>query len=287
MTTTAQNGQVQKTQASAPATNNIKGIMEKDSIKKRFEEILGEKAPGFISSVINVVNGSTMLSKADPNSIIMSAAVAASLDLPINPNLGFAYIIPYGSRAQFQMGYKGFIQLAKRSGQYLKINAVEVRAGQLIKANHLTEEFEFDFDKGQDGEVIGFVAYFKELNGFEKTVYWNVQKMITHAKRHSKSYGQSSSPWTTDFIAMGKKTVLKHTLSTYGTLSIQMQKAVNTDQAEVKNFEGTEVEYVDTNHEDLTNQNHLEAGADNHTPDAKSEEFGGGENKDIPNSEEL
>lgn len=250
-----------------PAT--LKGMLDSPGIKKRFEEIMGAKAPAFISSVLNVVNGNTNLSMADPQSVIMSAAVAATLDLPINPNLGFAYIIPYQTSkqndqgqwvaqqiAQFQMGYKGFIQLAMRTGQYKTINVTEVRTGQLVKANPLTEEYQFDWEV-EGKEVIGYVAYFKLLSGFEKTVYWNVGKVIDHAKRFSKSYGKKSSPWTTNFPEMAQKTLIKHVLSKYGVLSIEMQKAVNVDQAVIKDMTGEQTEYVD--HTDLSEQRTIEA----------------------------
>jgi recombination protein RecT len=243
MTTPAtQNGQaVQNKQTT------VKDLLSQAGIKKRFEEILGEKAPGFISSVLNVVNGNTLFANCNPNSIIMSAAVAATLDLPINPNLGFAYIIPYGGQAQFQIGYKGFFQLAMRTGQYKKINVAEVRAGQLKSFNLLTEEIEIDFSV-EGGEVIGFVGYMKMVNGFEKTVYWNVGKMIAHAKKFSKSYGKTSSPWTTNFNEMATKTLIKYMLSKFGILSIEtlsLQNAVKVDQAVINDDNGETVTYVD------------------------------------------
>jgi recombination protein RecT len=256
-------------QQTAVAPTSVSKMLANPNIQSRFNEILKDKAPAFISSIINLVNGNQGLSVADPQSIIMSAAVAATLDLPINPNLGFAYIIAYkqkytdnngkwGERsvAQFQMGYKGFIQLAMRTGQYKHINALEIRAGQLKKANPLTEEYEFDFSV-EGGEVIGYVAYFKMLNGFEKTVYWNVAKIIDHAKRYSKSYGQKSSPWTTNFPEMALKTLIKHVLSKYGILSIEMQKAVNVDQSVIKDDKSETFEYVDAT--DLTGQQSIAA----------------------------
>lgn len=252
-TQVSQNGQGSAPPAaSRPA--QVKDLLAQDSIKKRFEEILGAKAPGFISSILNIVNGNTLFASCNPNSIIMSAAVAATLDLPINPNLGFAYIIPYGGQAQFQIGYKGFIQLAMRTGQYKTINATEVRAGQLKKFNPLTEEIEIDFSV-EGGEVIGFVGYFKMINGFEKTVYWNVGKMNAHAKKFSKSYGKSSSPWTTNYNEMCLKTLIKHILSKYGILSIEMQKAVTVDQGVVKDDKGETVEYVDLSHQEQIAEN--------------------------------
>lgn len=257
----------QQTKDLAPPS--VSKMLTNPAIQSRFNEILKDKAPAFISSIINLVNGNSGLSIAEPQSIIMSAAVAATLDLPINPNLGFAYIIAYKQKytddqgqwkeksvAQFQMGYKGFIQLAMRTGQYKHINALEIRAGQLKKANPLTEEYEFDFSV-EGGEVIGYVAYFKMLNGFEKTVYWNVGKIIDHAKRYSKSFGQKSSPWNTNFPEMALKTLIKHVLSKYGILSIEMQKAVNVDQSVIKDDKGEHFEYVDAT--DLTGQRSIDS----------------------------
>lgn len=250
----------------------LKGMLDRDDIQKRFKEILGTKAAGFISSIINVVNGNTNLSMADPTSVVMSAAVAAALDLPIDPNLGFAYIIPYQQSksvewtddqgqlqqrwetkqvAQFQMGYKGFIQLAMRTGQYEKINCIEVHANQLLSANPLTEEYTFDWTQ-EGGEIVGYVAYFKLISGFSKMVYWNIGKLNAHAKKHSKSFGKKTSPWTTNYSEMCQKTLLKHILSKFGPLSIEMQKAVITDQAVIKNMDGDQVEYADST--DISNQ---------------------------------
>lgn len=284
--------------ASGPPT--VKSLLHSPAIESRFKQILGDKAPGFLSSVLNVVNGSTNLNTADPNSVIMAAAVAATLDLPINPNLGFAYIIPYQRNeqtengwqtrnvAQFQMGYKGFIQLAKRSGQYLRINAIPVLNGQLKRYDPLKEEYEFDWTI-EGGEVIGYVAYFKEINGFEKTAYWNVAKINDHAKKYSKSFGKKTSPWSTNYDDMARKTVLKHILSKYGTLSIEMQKAFTMDQSVVKDFDGNQYDYVDST--DLTGQPSIESANVNNAPDETSDvadqSAQPGTIKDVPNANDL
>src|SRR3990172_142226 len=131
----------------------------------------------------------------------MSAMMAAALDLPINPNLGFAYIIPYGDQAQFQMGYKGFIQLALRSGQFKTIASCPVYEGQLISENPLTG-FVFDFTKKTSETIIGYAAYFKLLNGFEKTEYWTKDKVEKHAKRFSQSFKKGEGTWVSDFDSM-------------------------------------------------------------------------------------
>jgi recombination protein RecT len=235
-----------KTQQSQQMPATLKSILGSESIKNRFNELLGKKAPGFISSIINVSQSNKLLAKADPKSIISSAVVAASLDLPIDKNLGFAWIVPYGNQAQFQMGYKGFIQLSLRTGQYHKLNVIEVHSNQFKSFNRMTEELDCDFSIEGNGTIVGYVCYFKLVNGFEKTVYWTIEKVKLHGKRYSKSF--TSGPWVTDFDEMAKKTVLKNALSKWGIMSIEMQKATISDQA-VINYEETEytesVEYVD------------------------------------------
>lgn len=148
--------------------------------------------------------------------------MAASLDLPINQNLGFAYIIPYGNEAQFQMGYKGYIQLAMRTGQYQTINAAEVYEGEIVKQNRFTGEYEFG-EKTSD-KIVGYIAYFKLVNGFEKYLYMSIEEMQAHAKKFSKNYKGGTDKWgITDFHSMAIKTVLKRLISKYGILSIEMQ----------------------------------------------------------------
>lgn len=236
----------------------VNTLIKQESYKKRFNELLGKKAPGFISSMINVSNAPS-LKDADPNSIISSAVVAATLDLPIDQNLGFAYIVPYNTKengsfikkAQFQMGYKGYIQLAMRTGQYKTINAIEIYQGEIEAVNRLTGEIEFNKDESfiDRDIVVGYIAYFKLLNGFEKTIYMSKEEMERHAKKYSQSYSSSkdwvskNSLWATDFDGMAIKTVMKRLLSKYGILSIEMQSAINNDQA-VMNNQG-KPEYVD------------------------------------------
>lgn len=242
----------------------VKGLLANVNYKKRFEEILGKKAAGFMSSIINISNSST-LKECEPNSIISSAVVAATLDLPIDQNLGFAYIVPYndkkkGKIAQFQMGYKGFIQLAMRSGQYKTISSSEVYEGEIKKYNRITGEIEFneDFVPDEKSKIVGYIAYFKLLNGFEKYLYMTIEQLKSHGKKYSQSYKsekqwvRDSSLWNTDFNSMAIKTTLKLLLSKYGILSIEMQRALETDQAVIKDdvvkggeINSNNVEYVD------------------------------------------
>lgn len=206
-----------------PASENetLQGLLGTDQVKNRFEELLGKKAPGFISSLLAVVNNNKLLAKAEPKTVISAGAMAAALDLPINQNLGFAYIVPYGNQAQFQMGYKGYIQLAMRTGQYKNINADVVYEGEIKNVNRFTGEFAFG-ERTSD-TVVGYMAYFKLTNGFEKYLYMTLDEMQAHAKRYSKNYKGGTDKWgLTDFHTMAIKTVLKRLLSKYGILSIEM-----------------------------------------------------------------
>lgn len=218
------NGITLKNQNLAPASEatTLKGMLGSEAVKKRFNELLGKKAPGFISSLLSVVNNNKLLAKADPVTVISAGAMAAALDLPINQNLGFAYIIPYGNQAQFQMGYKGYIQLAMRTGQYKNINADVVYEGEIKSVNRFTGEFEFG-ERTSD-TVVGYMAYFKLVNGFEKYLYMTFEEMQAHAKKFSKNYKGGTEKWgLTDFHTMAIKTVLKRLLSKFGILSIEMQ----------------------------------------------------------------
>ena len=214
--------------------NSVKGLMDSPAVKKRFEEVLCERAPQYMSSIVNLVNSDTNLKKCEPMSVIASCMVAATMDLSVDKNLGYAWVVPYKDKAQFQIGYKGFIQLALRTGQYKAINVVEIREGELISWNPLSEEVEIDFTERKSNKVIGYAGYFKLLNGFEKTVYWSKEDMEAHAKKFSKTYNFKNSVWQTDFDSMAKKTVIRNLLSKWGILSIEMQKAYTADNNTIK-----------------------------------------------------
>lgn len=209
----------------------VKGMLETPAFKKKFEEMLGKKAAGFISSIIAVTNSSNYLMKADPATVIGAAAQAAMLDLPINQSLGFAYIVPYKGAAQFQLGYKGYIQLAQRSGQYIDIGAKTVYEGELEYENRLLDKFRFG-ERTSD-KVIGYLAYFRLTNGFEKMLYMTIDEAQAHAKKYSQNYKGGTDKWgLADFNVMAEKTVLRRLLSKYGPLSIesiQMSQALAND----------------------------------------------------------
>lgn len=231
----------------------LKSIFEREDVKQKFKEMLGKRSTAFVTSVLQIASQNEMLSKADPISIYQSAAVAATLDLPLNANLGFAYILAYNQKqsdgtwkqvAQFQMGYKGFIQLAQRSGQFQTIAASEIYEGQLVEQNPLTG-FVFDFTKKTSDKIIGYASYFKLLNGFEKTLYMSADELNKHGKSFSQTFKKGFGLWKDNFDAMAKKTVLKLLLSKFAPLSVEMQRAVITDQAIINDAETEDVTYVD------------------------------------------
>lgn len=246
-------------QSLAPLT--AKGLFARDDVKHKFQEMLGKRAPQFITSVLQIVASNDLLAKADPLSIYQSAAVAATLDLPLNNNLGFAYIVPYNQSykegdqwkkravAQFQMGYKGFIQLGQRSGQFLTINATDVHEGEIKTHDRLSGMIDFEWQqdvaKRDTLPVIGYAAYFKLLNGFEKTLYMTVAELKKHGLKYSQTFQREKGLWKDDFNAMATKTVLKLLLSKYAPMSVEMQKAVVTDQAIINDADTMDVTYVD------------------------------------------
>jgi recombination protein RecT len=233
-------------QAAAPvartpsARASIKNIMDQvldgEGYRKRFTELLGERTPQFVSSIVSMVNGSDKLKQAfiaAPETVIQSALKAATYDLPIDPTLGFAYIVPFRNskanrmEASFIPGYKGLLQLAFRSGVYKQINAVEFREGELKHFDPLTNEIEYQFvDDEEEREkltVTGYVAYFKLINGMEKYVYMSKRQVEAHERKHRK--GAYMSPlWSSDFDAMALKTVLRRLISKWGVMSVAYQK---------------------------------------------------------------
>jgi recombinase, phage recT family len=231
--------------------STLKALVNADVTKKKFQEMLGNKAVGFLTSLMNTTNGNAQLQQADPNSILKAGAIAATLDLPIDPNLGFAYIVPYNNKgkneAQFQMGYKGFVQLAIRTGQYKRINVTELYEGQFESYDPITDELKYNLDNRLSDEITHYVAYFQTINGFEKYNVMSKEEIETHAKKFSKTYSYKGSSWQTNFNTMAKKTVLKLLLSKFGILSIEMQTAQKADQAVIREFDknNIEVEYVD------------------------------------------
>ena len=215
----------------------LKTMLSRDDMAATFRKVLGENAEAFMASILTAVNLDDNLKFCAPDSIINSAMLAASLDLPIEKNLGQAWIIPYnskeGKRAQFQMGYKGLVQLALRTSEYETIHAGEIRNGIDVKVNPITGKVEWTGEEISD-QVIGYIAYLKLRNGFERAMYMTYDEAHSHAKKYSKSFGRSDSPWVTHPHEMGKKTVLKRLLTKYGLLSVKMRRAVVADETEME-----------------------------------------------------
>jgi recombination protein RecT len=241
----------------------IKSLFEQNNVKQKFNEILGARASQFMTSVLQISNSNSMLSNAEPLSIYNSALLSATLNLPLNNALGFAYIVPYNQKqqdgsfkvvAQFQLGYKGFIQLAQRSGQFKTIGASAIYEGQLIDENQLTGCV-FDFKAKKSDIVIGYASHFSLLNGFEKTMYMSIDELKKHGLKYSKTYSnsktKSSSLWENNFESMATKTMIKLLLSKYAPLSIEMQTAIITDQSLINNENATDVTYIDTEHVEI------------------------------------
>lgn len=247
--------------AAAPKKVDVlKNILNAPSVMEQFNNALAKSAPTFVASVIDLYNGDTNLQQCEPKAVVMEALKAAVLKLPINKALGYAFIIPFNNSVKddkgnwvkkmvptFQMGYKGYIQLAMRTGQYRTINADVVYEGELRKANKLTGEIAFDGEKKSD-KVVGYFCYFELLNGFSKTLYMTVEQMAEHAKRYSKGLKKETTVesllnlsnlpvapdsktvgWMGNFHGMAVKTVIRNLLGKYGYLSVEMQQAIVND----------------------------------------------------------
>jgi len=227
-------------------------FFESESIKTHMRNILGEKSKSFATSVLSIVNNNEYLQKCDPASIYQCALVATTLDLPLNQNLGFAYIIPYKQKdsngnyvdvAQFQIGYKGFIQLAQRSGQFLRINSAPIYEGQIVSADPLMG-YVFDFSVKSE-KLVGYAAYFKLLNGYEATLFMSVDELTKHGMKFSQTFKKGFGLWKTDFEGMARKTVIKLLLQRYAPMSIEMQKAEIADQSVINDADTLDVSHID------------------------------------------
>lgn len=222
-------------------------MLKSNNVNARFKTILGEGAASFISSILTIYNENSKLRQCDPMSILAAAGQAANLKLPIMPQLGYAYVIPYGNVAQFQLGYKGLIQLAMRSGKFRHLNSSEIYEGQIKQFNPITGVIELG-EKTSD-KIVGYAAYMELLNGFSKTLYMSREDVERHAQKFSPHYRNSQSVWSKNFDTMAKKTVMKKLLSTYAPTSIEMKSnalmnAIQADQP--AQFDGNKVDDVGT-----------------------------------------
>ena len=238
------------------AENNLpqlKQTLNAPSVKAKFEEMLGKRSSQFMTSITSVVQNNSLLQKADVNSIVMGSAIAASMDLPLNANLGYAALVPFNSKdgcfAQLQVMVKGWTELFLRSGQCKSIICETVYEGQLVKKNKFTGEYTFDEDAKKSDKIIGFMAYFKLTNGFEKYDYMTIEEVKAHAQRFSQTYRKGTGIWKDHFEAMGQKTVLKRLLTKYAPKSIEMQQMAIFDQSIVNgtidNMENATPNYAD------------------------------------------
>lgn len=234
----------QATQVQRSPIQVFTGILNHQSMQKYLLETLGDKKQEFVANITTLVSNDVKLQECEAKSVIFSALKATALDLPLDPNLGMAYVIPFKNtkkgikEAQFQIGYKGFTQLAMRSGQFKTINVRDVRDGEIVGEDFISGEMQFKRVEGrEDKPIIGYVAYFRLINGFEKMSYWTKKEIEAHATKYSQSYSskdeyvRKNSNWSTNFDGMAEKTVIKLLLSKYAPLSIQMQSAIKADQA--------------------------------------------------------
>lgn len=235
-----------------PQQNKIKFsiAIKSDAYQKLINDTLGDKstAQKFVADISTVVSQNQSLQLCDAGSILTSGLTAQRLNLPLSPTLGFAYVVPYGGKAQFQIGWKGLVQLAIRTQQYETIGVRPVHEGENKGYDEFGNEqvvFSHEFDSN---EIVGYFAYFKLTNGFKKTLYWTKEQCEEHAVKYSKAHtgkarGTDFDNWTKMFDAMAMKTVLKQLLSQYGIMSVEFQNAIKLDQAVIN--EDDTYTYVD------------------------------------------
>ena len=235
---------------------NIKkfnGLITSKKTQDYLNKILGEKKDTFITTLTSLVSNNEKLQACEPITVMYSALKATALSLPLDNNLGFAYVIPYGNQAQFQIGYKGFVQLALRTNKYKRINVTDVRAGEIVSHDRMTGELVFNWldDTERAGvPVIGYMAYIQLLSGFEKSFFLTTKQLTNHAMKFSKSFQKGYGLWKDDLEAMASKTVLKLLLSKYGILSIELGEAIKYDQSVIveentQKYIDNEIEIID------------------------------------------
>ena len=234
----------------------ITAYLNQDAVRSHINSVVsGKNGARFITSIVSAVNANSQLAECTNSSIVSAALLGEALNLSPSPQLGQFYMVPYndkekGKVAQFQLGYKGYIQLAIRSGQYKKLNVLAIKEGELIKFDPLNEEIQVnliaDEEEREKAETIGYYAMFEYTNGFRKAIYWSKAKMEKHALQYSKGYAAKKGYtfWEKDFDAMAYKTLLRHLISRWGVMSIEMATAIDSDMA-VINEDGTK-NYVET-----------------------------------------
>lgn len=238
-----------------PTSDTFSNFMTGDGVKRKINEVVGGKdGQRFITSIISAVSTNPALAECDQGSILSAAMLGESLKLSPSPQLGQYYMVPFNDRnrgckvAQFQLGYKGYIQLAIRSGYYKKLNVLSIKEGELISFNPLEEEIEVqlidDEEVRENAPTIGYYAMFEYSNGFKKAMYWSKKKMECHALKYSMGYKAKKGYtfWEKDFDGMAYKTMLRQLISKWGIMSIEMQTAQERDMAVITE---TGFEYID------------------------------------------
>lgn len=231
--------------------------LTQDAVKNQINAVIGGKnGTRFITSIVSAVNANPQLQECTNGSIVSAALVGESLNLSPSPTLGYFYMVPFndknkGKVAQFQIGYKGLIQLAIRSGQYKKINVMAIKKGELEYFDPLNEEISVklmigDWNAREEAETIGYYAMFELVNGFKKAIYWSKEQMEAHALKYSMGYRAKKGYtfWEKDFDGMAYKTMLRQLLSKWGIMSTEMMNAIDSDEA-VINDDGSKT-YVET-----------------------------------------
>ncbi len=264
----------------------LKGVLNAPSVQEQFQNALGNHKDAFVASVIDLYNGNASLQACEPKTLVMEALKAATLALPINRALGFSYIIPFNNSVKqpdgswkkvptptFVIGYKGYIQLAMRTGQYRIINADYVYEGELRKVNRLTGEIDFSGGKTSD-KIAGYFCHIELINGFTKTLFMTVKEMASYAKRYSPSVGYKTTAeqleviaqsdtvskkvgWEGNFNDMALKTVIRRLLSKYGYLSVEMQSAMTMESEETiqpENNQKIELEADEVQYEEVVQE---------------------------------
>lgn len=226
--------QAQPQTAPQAQPQTLSALIKSPAVKEQFAEVLKTKGDSFLASVLTTVNNSALLQKAEPTTILSAAMVAASLELPIVPSLGFAALVPFRDGktgicvCQFQIMTRGLIQLALRTGQYRRIEVEAVHTGEIKSRNRFTGEIEFG--EAVDNNIVGYLGFFELCNGFRKFLYMSKKEISEHAKKYSQTAKRGFGLWVDNYDAMARKTVLKLLLAKWGPLSVEMQTALLRDQ---------------------------------------------------------
>ena len=286
---------VQNSLAKQKKSNGLTAYLTQDAVKNQINSVIGGKnGDRFISSIVSAVNTNQELQSCTNQSILSAALLGNSLGLSPSPQLGQYYMVPFndktkGKVAQFQLGYKGYLQLAMRSGQYKKLNVLAIKNGELVRYDPLNEEIEVNLIEDdtvrENTETIGYYAMFEYTNGFKKTLYWSKKKMEEHALKYSQAYaadkrkGTAHTFWVKDFDSMAYKTMLRQLISKWGIMSIDMMTAFDKDMA-VINQDGSSY-YVDNQEGEINEDTVIDAVPDD-VGEYSTEQEEGNEVKEEP-----